>query len=444
MVSMKIVYSFRSASLFAVSLVTALILIGVLVALFSTGRVEAKDYQQNGPPYPDSESSSRAAADWLIALHENDDGGFSNFSIGANEASSDVGGTVDALLALATARAEVSSQIAYLSNNTSAVASYAAQDGSTAGKLVLGLSAAGQDPADFAGYNFTISLTNHLSPTGQYHVQTAFNQSLALLGVAAAGEVAPLEALEWLVGLQETQGDLAGSWDDGFGTPGNADSTAMALMALATSRGSATDDAIVQGMEFLARTQLGTGGWEYGAGFGENANSTALVIQSLVALGEDVASADSAWAVGGRTPFDALLSWQGESGAFQADFGDGPFDDFFSTVQSIPAVVVAAVPDKSKAVESPTPVDTPESEPAQPRLATETSAPGLPTVSASPEPSASALTIPAVETATDVAIGTETDTSDIGAGSGIPLWLFVMAVVVIVGLIVLMVRWRNG
>ena len=35
---------------------------------------------------------------------------------------------------------------------------------------------------------------------------------------------------------------------------------------------------------------------------------------------------------------------QAESGAFQADFGDGPLDDFFSTVQSIPAAAGKAFP----------------------------------------------------------------------------------------------------
>jgi hypothetical protein len=41
---------------------------------------------------------------------------------------------------------------------------------------------------------------------------------------------------------------------------------------------------------------------------------------------------------------NALLLAQGESGAFQADFGDGPFDDFFTTVQAIPAVAGKAFP----------------------------------------------------------------------------------------------------
>jgi hypothetical protein len=61
-------------------------------------------------------------------------------------------------------------------------------------------------------------------------------------------------------------------------------------------------------------------------------------------LGFDFVSADSPFARDGVTPLDALLTYQGETGAFQADFGDGPFDDFFTTVQSVPAVALAGAP----------------------------------------------------------------------------------------------------
>ncbi len=95
---------------------------------------------------------------------------------------------------------------------------------------------------------------------------------------------------------------------------------------------------IGEAIEFLRRSQLQTGGWEYGMGFGENANSTALVLQALLMAGEGLATPDSEWVRIGAGPLAELLSWQSESGAFQADFGDGRFDDFFSTVQTMPAL----------------------------------------------------------------------------------------------------------
>jgi hypothetical protein len=327
------------------------------------------------PPDRDVSEALKAAADWLSSTHQNADGGFSSFSAGADVSASDAGGTADALLALSSAGASVDSQLAYLRENVEQVSQYAALDGSTAGKLVLALVSAEVDPRDFGGQNFIVSLTGHLSPTGQFGVNTAFNQSLAILGLAAAREPVPDLAVEWLLDLQAKEGDLSGSWSDGFGTDGNADSTAMAMMALMASGKSGIEIAQDEAMAFLLRSQLQTGGWEYGMGFGENANSTALVLQALHLAGVDVASSDSDWIKGDASPLASLLSWQGESGAFQADFGEGRFDDFFSTVQTIPALAEVAVgseqifaptiSDESSSEQEPVEQDTPSESPVE-------------------------------------------------------------------------------
>ncbi|MCI0577778.1 MAG: terpene cyclase/mutase family protein [Chloroflexi bacterium] len=320
---------------------------GVLAAwllLWGTGLAAAapmREADTGDLVFTDPQQAAQAAAAWLAQTHQNDDGGYTNFSTGANQAPSDVAGTLNALQALAAAGADTAAPLGYLEANPDAVAAYAAQNGSTAGKIILVLAAVGEDPHDFSGHNYAISLTNHLSPTGQYNVTTAFDQSLAVQGLAAAGEPVPAEAIEWLAGLQATEGELAGSWDDGFGTAGNPDSTAMAVLALLAGGRAAGDEAVTAAVAFLAQSQLPSGGWAYSGDFGENANSTALVIQALDALGEDFYSVDGPWTQGGRSPLVALLSWQSESGAFQADFGSGPFDDFFATIQAIPAVAAA-------------------------------------------------------------------------------------------------------
>lgn len=329
-----------SLARFAPALLTPIFIVLLSwLALWQPAASAAPASQEGAPRSP--AVALTAAAEWLVATHQNSDGGFTSFSTGANNAPSDVGGTVDALLALAATDRDVSAQIAYLTADAEAVAAYAGQDGSTAGKLALALAAADEDPGDFGGQNYVVRLTEHLSPTGQYGVTNAFNQALALLGLAAAGESAPETAVAWLTGLQATEGDLAGSWDDGFGTAGNADATAMAVLALLRGGFDPSDPAIQTALDFLSRTQLASGGWEYGAGFGENANSTALVIQALAVAGEDLDSQDGRWSKGGRTPIDALLSWQSASGAFQADLGSGRADDFFATVQAIPALAAA-------------------------------------------------------------------------------------------------------
>lgn len=291
----------------------------LLVGLFGVGPVGTAVAQ--GDP-------AAAAANWLMTAHQNKDGGFTSFSAGAGEAPSDVGGTTDALLALAAAGADVETLVAYLADSGEALAAYAGGGGSFAGKLALALVTAGQNPRDFAGQDIVAILTGQIGEDGAINSATPFEQSLAIMGLAASGEIVPESATSWLAALQAAEGDLAGSWDDGFGTAGNPDATAMAVMAL--NFAGAEPEAAAQGIDFLLQAQLETGGWEYGPGFGENANSTALAVQALALAGQDVSD--------GLT---ALLSWQSEAGAFQADFGSGPFDDFFSTVQALPALALA-------------------------------------------------------------------------------------------------------
>lgn len=293
-----------------------------------------------------------AAAQWLVKEHQNEDGGYTSFSTGAEEAPSDVGGTADAILALASAGYNVGapypgrakSPVDFLQENPDDVAAYAAQSGGANGKLVLALTAAGQDPRDFGGYDFTISLTQHLSPTGQYNVVSPYEQGLAMLALNAVREPVAAEAIEWLLSMQAQDGEFAGSWDDGFGTMGNTDATAMAIMTMVAVGDETHEDSLDAARDYLSAQQLESGGWGYASGLPESANSTALAVQALRVLGEDFYSADSEWAAGGVSPLAALLAWQSESGALQADFGDGPADDFFTTVQALPALAGRAYP----------------------------------------------------------------------------------------------------
>jgi hypothetical protein len=100
-------------------------------------------------------------------------------------------------------------------------------------------------------------------------------------------------------------------------------------------------------LSFLHASQQPDGGWAYAPGFATSANSTALVAQALTALGEDWMDEEGSWSVEGQTPLAALLSFQSENGAFQADFGQGPVEDFFSTVQTIPALAGQWLPAES-------------------------------------------------------------------------------------------------
>lgn len=313
----------RLYSLAGAGSITVLLLLVCL--LIAAGAVQAQE--------ADTGQAIDAAAAWLVTTHQNDDGGYTAFSTGANAAPSDVAGTVDALLALGAVGRPVDEPLAFLESQPAALAEMAAQSGGSAGKLALALAAAGADPADFAGFDAASTLAEQFADDGSANVTDPYNQALAILGLVAAGEPVPQPAIDFLLALQATGGELSGSWDDGFGTAGNTDATAMAVMALSAAGLDNDSQELQAAGDFLEQSALETGGWGYAPGLPESANSTALGLQALSALGRDF---DDALA--------ALLAWQQPSGAFAADFGDGPFDDTFTTLQALPALTTAPYP----------------------------------------------------------------------------------------------------
>ena len=140
-----------------------------------------------------------------------------------------------------------------------------------------------------------------------------------MLAAAAVHEPAPTTAAQWLLDQQISGGAGDGGWNDGFFTTNGAvDDTAISIMALLANGTPLTDSNIISATSFLSRTQLATGGWEYSSGLGESANSTALALQALAALGENFYTG---WQQNGLSPLDALFGWQSHTGAFQSAFG---------------------------------------------------------------------------------------------------------------------------
>lgn len=320
----------------AAALIMALF-IGVALVSADFSRVPG---QQNTPHWSQRQAV-QSAVEWMVRTHQNDDGGYSSFSMGANLAPSDIGGTIEAMLALssagyssgALAPGQEETPLNYLRQHTEDLATYAAADSGQNGKAIMALVAANQDPRSFEEIDFVAMLLERQSFAGHFDVSTAFSQSLAVLALSAAHEPVAAESVDWLLEQQAADSPLAGSWDDGYGTAGNADATALAVMALRSTGMTLDNERLAAAADFLNATRLETGGWEYGAGFGENVNSTALAVQALSALGLDFYTDVD----GSASPISVLLAWQGESGAFQADYGDGRFDDFFATLQAIPA-----------------------------------------------------------------------------------------------------------
>lgn len=326
-----------------------------ILLLFLIGWGQTSAAASSQPPFPNQIQAVSAAAHWLVTTHQNSDGGYSSFSTGANIAPSDISGTLDAILALGSAGYDVrlpypghtASPVDFLAANRDALLTYAQQDGSSAGKLILGLLATHQDPRTFAGHDFVALLEEQLDSQGSYNSSTPYQQALAILGLSGAKVTIPDTALLWLADRQSQENGLAGSWDDGFGTNGNSDATALSIMALIAG-GMPSDDPIIEdALAFLAATQTESGGWEYGPGFGANANSTGLVIQALHAAGLRFTDPAGAWRPADISPLDYLLNSQSGSGAFTIDFGSGPVDDFYATVQALPALAGQSWPLKS-------------------------------------------------------------------------------------------------
>lgn len=174
------------------------------------------------------------------------------------------------------------------------------------GRLVEAVVAGGLDPHSFGGQDLVARLQSFNGGNGQYPTTTApFDQSLALLGLVAAGVTPPANAVTYLKGLQQTDGGW--EFSPGFGSDSNT--TAMAVMALAAAGNTSANAAA---LTFLHGVQAADGGFQYQAGFGSDPDSDALGLQAVVAAGQDPAG--SGWALSGHTPYGWLLAAQDPAG----------------------------------------------------------------------------------------------------------------------------------
>jgi hypothetical protein len=150
-----------------------------------------------------------------------------------------------------------------------------------------------------------------------------WRQSLALLAQDTTGVDPAPAAVEWLTGQQCDDGAFAPyrastARDCDAKTPVDTNSTAAAVQALTALGGH--DAAVRSALAWLRSVQNEDGGWGYSPGGASDANSTSVVIGALAAAGTDPVKAVK----GGRTPYDALLSFalpcaRGGAFAFQPD-----------------------------------------------------------------------------------------------------------------------------
>jgi prenyltransferase beta subunit len=278
---------------------------------------------------------ARLALTWL-AGQQNADGSWSGFS------GPSAGATADALLAFAAAGVDPStvrkvptgpSGVDYLA---ASAAAYTATGPDSAGKLALAVAAAGRDPRSFGGLDLVQAINAHYrADQGAFGDRgNTWHQSLAILGLIAAGQSAPAAAVQTLRGLQQPED---GGWKYDL-SPGefnttSPDNTGIALQALGASGLTSTDGVVAAGLTFLQRRQDAAAGWA-------NANSTALAIQGLIGGGVGFAGELTK---GGVTPYEALASYQKRDGPF---FYDPSLraDSLLATSQAVPALLGLALP----------------------------------------------------------------------------------------------------
>lgn len=302
----------------------------LVVSLISSGALAAAQDATPGVS-PRGGSGLEGATEWLVS-QQGSDGAFPGFA-----GESDPGVTIDAIIALVSAqRAEIDTgtsiedAVAYLESGDAALV-YAQTGVGQAAKLVLGLVAAGEDPADFANVQpLTLIENGQDEETGIYGTGI-FDHGLVMLALGVTGSEAPATAID---ALTETQAPNGGWSFDGVPDDAAVDSntTSLVIQALVAS-GNGDSDLVTSGLAYLGTivTEEGVTSTEQ-PGSVPDSNSTALAVQAYIAAGKDP-----------DTLMETLSQFQNDSGAFFYNAEDTS-DNLFSTVQAMPALAEMALP----------------------------------------------------------------------------------------------------
>jgi hypothetical protein len=312
-------------------------------------------------PYLGRAAASRAALKYILS-QQAADGSFAGFGLGS---------TLDAILAIDAAGGDAQSVAKALEYVRPRAAAYASGSAAATGKLTTAIVAAGADPRGFAGLNLVISATlRYDASTGAFGSST-FDQAWAMLGLAAAGQSIPLSATEHLQAIQAT----GGGW--GFSanaSAGDADSTGLALQALAaggvrptstaaalnsaaicTTGAGSSNPAVQAALAFLHTQENGDGGFHPDFDKATSASSTGLALQGLAAYSDtprglswtNVITNGSASALTLRNPVDTLLGLQTLDGGFPGFSGP---NDPAATYQALPGLLGRAFPASIRAL----------------------------------------------------------------------------------------------
>ena len=181
-------------------------------------------------------------------------------------------------------------------------------------RMVLALTALGEDPADFAGFNVLAPL----SDTKKVLFQGTSGAVWALLALDSNAYAADAARTVYLAEIGKAVGS-DGGWALVPGGASDADLTAMALTALAPYAAEKDVQTLLDnGLAFLASIQNADG--SFSTSGHATAESTAQVLVTLCTLG--ISETDSRFVKNGTTVLEALLSFQHPDGGFRHEPDD--------------------------------------------------------------------------------------------------------------------------
>ena len=181
-------------------------------------------------------------------------------------------------------------------------------------RMVLALTALGEDPADFAGFNVLAPL----SDTKKVLFQGTSGAVWALLALDSNAYAADAARNVYLKAIADGVGS-DGGWALVPGDASDADLTAMALTALAPYAAEKDVQSLLDnGLAFLSSIQNADG--SFSTSGHATAESTAQVLVTLCTLG--ISETDSRFVKNGTTVLEALLSFQHPDGGFRHEPDD--------------------------------------------------------------------------------------------------------------------------
>jgi len=219
-------------------------------------------------------------------------------------------------------------------------------------RVILGLTAAGFDPRNVAGFDLTLPLgdfdrTIWQGINGPVFALLALDSLNYAIPTNINAEVQATRSLYVSEILRRQTAD--GGWNLTAGTlgapvdpseTGDADLTGMALQALAKYQDDpAVRAATERALQFLSQSQDAGGG--FSSGFSPGASAVESAVQVLVALTElGISINDPRFVKNGNTLVDNVLSFQNVDGSFRHTHGN-PDSNIMSTEQALYGLVAA-------------------------------------------------------------------------------------------------------